>query len=557
VFVALAQSACTEGVMQGGPGPQGAPAEMTPPAMMETPPASNLPSGSAETPAEVAACRGLPPAPTFHRLNRSEYHNSVNALLGTNLPLRDQLPPDALIGGFDNNGDRAISAPLVQRYLALATHAVETALGDARSRADLVPCPPQEAGCVRKVVAAFLPRAYRRPVTPDEIDEIAGYAAICDDGSAQPLAGVACALEAALVSPSFLFRGELLADEAQTCTAERPLQATATALTPHALAARLAAFLWSGAPDAQLLALADSGQLNDPAVIEAQVNRMLAPAEQERHVRALVEGLPTQWLELDGLAGAAPSPTLYPRFDAGLAQAMTGESRRFFAELLHQNRPLYGLKDVVGTELRRVATADTPRGGVLSQASFLTLTSSSEKTSIPLRARWVLSNVLCTTLGDPPPGAEEMVPAPDPALGLTSRESLERRTGRQPCAACHAILNPIGFGLEGFDAIGAARTTENGRPIDTSGVLPSGETFRDAGEMLALLKSDTRFPACFTRKLLTYALGRTLSGACDEAVVAALAADFARDGFRLKNHVVRVARSPLFRSVRLRAEGTP
>jgi hypothetical protein len=197
-----------------------------------------------------------------------------------------------------------------------------------------------------------------------------------------------------------------------------------------------------------------------------------------------------------------------------------------------------------------VDTTGTSRGGVLSQASFLTITSSSERTSIVLRARWLMNNLLCTSLGDPPPGAEEMVPAPDPALGLTARESLERRTGRPPCSGCHAVLNPLGFGLESFDAIGAARSEEGGRPLDTSGVLPSGQSFRDTSEMLTLLKADPRFPVCLTRKLLTHALGRGLGGTCDDQVVEALAADFARDGYRLKNHLVRIAKSELFRRAR-------
>jgi hypothetical protein len=204
---------------------------------------------------------------------------------------------------------------------------------------------------------------------------------------------------------------------------------------------------------------------------------------------------------------------------------------------------------VTGAELRRVDTRGRRRGGVLTQASFLTLTSTGEKTSVPGRARWVLQNLLCTSLADPPPGAQEMVPAPDPTRGLTSRQSLEERTSGPACNTCHDVLNPIGFGLEIFDATGAERALDRGQPIDPSGVLPEGGAFADTDGLLDLLAADPRFPACLTRKMLTYALGRGLDGACDEAVVQNLADELARDGYRLKNHVVRIAKSPLFRAV--------
>jgi hypothetical protein len=558
-----------------GGGPRGAggdppPAPGMPP---EGPPA--LPLARAATPPASPACRQAPPAPVFHRLNRSEYQNSVNTLLGTALPLRDQLPVDSLLYGFDNNADAAVSAPLLQRYLDIARDAVAAALADVRARDRLIPCAlEREPGCARRVVEGFLTLAFRRPAAADEVDEHLGLARACDDS---PLAGVACAFEAALVSPHFLFRTELLDAAPAACRVQAPFTPAAgdsdLRLGPYALAARLSFFLWSSAPDRELHELAAAGRLDDPAVIEAQVNRMLAPAAQARFLRPLVESLPVLWLGLDDLDSAAPSPLVYPRFDEDLRRAMAAEARLYFADILQHNRSAlellkapftyanqrlashYGLPPVPGPDLRKVDTSAGVRGGVLTQGSFLTITASSENTSVSRRARWVLQNLLCTSLGDPPPGAEEQVPAPPPSLGLSNRQSLEQRTGQPPCSACHQLLNPIGFGLEIFDGIGAERAhDEQGRPIDASGALPGMGSFADTAGLLALLQADPRFPACLTQKLLTQALGRGLSSACDREAVQVLAEAFREDGYRLKNHVVRIAKSELFLSARRRGE---
>jgi Protein of unknown function (DUF1592)/Protein of unknown function (DUF1588)/Protein of unknown function (DUF1587)/Protein of unknown function (DUF1585)/Protein of unknown function (DUF1595) len=517
-------------------------------------PPSSQPPAVAPPPAVPESCGGGTPSATFHRLNRTEYHNTVNDLLGTKLPLRDWLPSDSLLEGFDNHGDAVMSAPLLQRYLNLAGQAVAAALRQPQTFAGFVPCELGEPKCQRSVVEAFLLRAFRRPATAEEIDEHVGYFSVCDES---PRAGLACALEAALISPKFLFRAELASDRA----------GGAGELGQHAIAERLAFFLWSTGPDARLLDLAEAGRLRDPATLAAEADRLLA-VEAGRFVRPFTAGFPIQWLELDGLEAAAPSKQVFPQFDEDLRAAMMAESQLFFAHILTTDRSAlelmqapytfanerlaahYGIAGVRGQALARVETAGTPRGGVLTQAGFLTLTSSSEKTSIPQRARWVLRNLLCTTLNDPPPGAEEMVPAPPAELGLTSRESLERRTNQPACSGCHAVLNPVGFGLEMFDGIGATRTTERGKPIDTSGVLPTGETFTSTEELRALLAKDARFPACLTRKLLTYALGRRLEGACDEATVRVLADEFARDGYRLRRHVIRIVQSGLFRTAR-------
>ncbi len=522
--------------------------------------------GNAETPPAAPACAAAARAPVFHRLSRTEYHNSVNQLLGLQLPLRERLPADPILFGFDNNAETSVSAPSLQRYLDLADRAVTAALAGTETRQRLVPCTPDHDGCLTRIVGTFAKRAWRRPVDAHEIQEQLALAATCGD---DPLVQISCALQATLVAPDFLFRTELLAAPGAPSSLSATIEGR---ISPYALATRLSYFLVSSTPDDRLLELAADGRLSAPSVIETETNRLLDPGYRSRLHSPLPLSVPLQWLGLDEIDQA---PFDSRALDADLRTAMVAESQRFFAEIIDENHSVldlvkapftfvnrrladhYGLSGVTGTDLRRVDTTGSLRGGVLTQGAFLTTTSLPDKPSISRRARWVLQNLLCSPLDDPPPGAEEMVPAPDPGLGLTSRQSLEQRTSRPPCSGCHALLNPIGFGLESFDAVGSLRTHEGSQPIDASGVLPTGERFGNTAEMLALLRSDPRFPTCLTRKLLTYALGRGLAGPCDDEAIAVLSRAFALDGYRLKNHIVRITRSELFRTARLAREVAP
>ena len=528
-------------------------------------------TGNAGAPSPVCAAGSV--VPSFHRLNRIEYQNSVNALLGTELPIADDLPVDSLVHGFDNNADVAMSATLMQKYLNAAESAVAAALAGPATRAALVPCSLGEATCARSVLEKFIAKAYRRPATPAEVDQALGYLTVC---SSSPEAGIGCALQATLLSSKFLFRTELLGTEqAKACTESAPLTATADGtLSAHALAARLSYWLTTSSPDAELYAAAQSGALLQPAGIAAQVERLLATSDSGSHRSPFLQNFPSQWLQLSAAAVAAPSPTLFPNFDEPLRQALGDESRLFFASAITQGRSAlelvrsdysflnerlathYGIAAVSGPEMRLVSTTGTLRGGILTQASFLTATSSSENTSIVQRAKWVLTNLLCEHLPAPPPGAADAVPPPDPGLGLTNRESLSLRTANPPCSACHLVMNPIGFGLEVFDAIGAYRTMDHGKLIDASGQLPDGQTFADTEGLLQLLKQDPRFPACMTEKMLTYALGRGLDAACDAEALGKLGEEWKADGYNLKNHVVRLAQSELFRTARAFVDST-
>jgi hypothetical protein len=467
-----------------------------------------------------------------------------------------------------------MSGTLMQKYLNAAQNAVKAALADATARAALIPCAlGADNVCARSVLEKFLGKAFRRPASPAEVDDSLSYLKTC---SSSADAGMGCAMQAAILSSKFLFRTELLGnDQAKACTESAPLaSSTDGKLSPRAFAARLSYWLTTSTPDADLYAAADSGALADPAGIATQVQRLLAVPSAGSHRSPFLENFPGQWLQLSAAAAAAPSPKLFPQFDEPLRQALGDESRAFFAAVINDNRSAldlvrsdfsflnerlathYGISGVTGTALQKVSTAGSLRGGILTQGSFLMATSSSENTSIVQRAKWVLTNLLCEHLPLPPPGIVDSVPPPDPGLGLTNRESLSIRTANPPCSGCHVNMNPIGFGLEVFDAVGALRSMDHDKPIDPSGQLPDGQMFKDTEGLMQLLKQDPRFPACMTKKVLTYALGRGLEAACDADAMKKLGDEWKADNYNLKNHIVRLAQSDLFRSSRAFVDST-
>jgi len=518
----------------------------------------------------AGACTQPAPTSNFHRLNAKQYQESVNQALGTALPLLKDLPADTTLFGFDNDADTSLTAALTQYYLDAAQKAVTAALGDPVARAKLVTCDLVAGGpaCVRSILSTWLPTVFRRPVLSTEVDQYQAYTAIC---SSSGEAGLSCAMQAALLSPKFLFRAEVLSSPAAAvCSDEVPLTSTPkNILGQYALASRLSYFLWNAPPDDTLYAAAAAGTLDQSSVLAAQADRMLGSVAQTQHAFSFANDFPSQWMPLAALQTAQPSPTLFPEFDEPLRQAMADESRLFFGDILNNNGSAldlvkasytflnerlathYGIAGVTGTAMRRVDTTGMNRGGIPTQGTFLTATSSTESTSIVLRAKWVLSNLLCVTLPPPPPKSViDAVPVPDPSLGLTQRQSLEIRTAGEPCHSCHVNINPVGFGLEIFDAVGALRSTDNGKPIDSSGVLPGNIKFANTAEMLDDLRRDDRFASCVTTKMLTYALGRGMTAACDQQSVDALSAQFKADGYKLKNHVLRIVQSSLFTSAR-------
>ena len=378
-----------------------------------------------------------------------------------------------------------------------------------------------EERCATTILSALARRAYRRPVTEADVETLLAFYA---DGRAEDSfdAGIQAAVERILVDPEFLFRIE-------TDPAAVP-PGTAYRISDLELASRMSFFLWSSIPDEELLDIAARGQLRDPAVLDHQIRRMLADARST----ALIENFAGQWLQLRKLRNAAPDTATYTAFDESLRDAMWQETQLFLEHELREDRPLvnmlrakytfanerlarhYGIPNVYGVHFRRVTFPDETRGGLLGHASILTITSYANRTSPVIRGTWLLENILGTS--PPPPDVPSLPRARADGAPRSVRERLEQHRANAVCASCHNTIDPLGFALEEFDAIGRWRTTngggtpfDTGIPIDASGTLVDGtEVHGLAGLRKVILSRGDQFVETVTEKLLTYALGRTL-----------------------------------------------
>jgi hypothetical protein len=409
---------------------------------------------------------------------------------------------------------------------------------------------------VRKNLKPLLRRAFRRPVNDGEIEPFVKIAKLAQDRKQSFEKSMQVALQGVLVSPQFLFRIE---DPAASGAGVR-------SLSDHELAVRLSYFLWSSMPDEELFQLANQGKLKDEAVLLAQVDRMLADPRSQ----ALVENFAGQWLALRKLFSeeVSPDPDLFPDFNDQLRADMATETKMFFASVLKEKRSLvdlldakysfvnerlaklYGLPDVKGNEFRRVEFTDGRHAGVLTQASVLTLTSYPTRTSPVKRGEWILANIL----GDEPPPPPPVVPALEETQksnpDLPFREQLLLHRKDPGCAACHVLMDDLGFGFENFDAIGRWREKDGKHPIDSSGVLPSGQKFQGPMELVTILKSRQKdFAHCLSEKMLTYALGRGLEY-YDKCALDAIVQGVEKDQYRLATLVKEVVRSDPFRKQR-------
>lgn len=477
------------------------------------------------------------------RLNRLEYDNTVRDLLG-GLDVRAgaDLPADGAGGeGFDNNGDSLFTSAIhVEKYLDAAGRALAPLLAgpgdrgaadgrftagrftagqiEAARKTVLVatpddPTPPREAA--RRVVANFARRAFRRPVEPAEVDR---YLALFEMAQARGDGfdpSVKLALQAVLISPNFLFLVE-----------PEPEQDGVYELGDFPLASRLSYFLWGTMPDEELFRLAADGKLRTDDELRKQVRRML----KDPKARGLAESFAIQWLNLRPLGDTArPDPQKFPEFTDRLAGAMREEAVRLFEHVVREDRPLtelldadytfvnedlarlYGLPAVSGPDLRKVTLPDRTRGGILGLGAVHVTTSYPLRTSPVLRGKWVLGDVLGARVPPPPPDAGELSPDGKSDKGLSLREQLELHRQKAECASCHSKMDPLGFGLENFDAIGRWRTELDGKPLDTTGELPGGDTFTGPAELKqVLLKRKAEFQTNLSRKLLGFALGREL-----------------------------------------------
>ncbi len=413
--------------------------------------------------------------------------------------------------------------------------------------------PADEQACATKILSNLAHRAYRRPVGADDMTQLlALYKTGAQNGGFE--SGVRLALQKILVSPDFLFRAEV----------DPPGAAPGTIYTISdvELASRLSFFLWSSIPDDQLLAVAESGRLSDPSVLQAQVERMMADPRSE----ALVKNFAGQWLFLRNIARISPDTTTFPYFDENLRHALAKETELLIESQLREDRSVvdllrtdytflnqrlaehYGIKGIYGTEFRRVTLEDPNRHGLLGQASILAVTSYPNRTAPTIRGKWVLEQLL----GSPPPPPPPNVPSlKDDAteLKLTMRQRMEQHRSNPTCAVCHRMMDPLGFALENFDGLGGWRvsTGPGAGPIDASGALPDGTKFTGpAGLRDVLLKKQDMFVENFTERLLTYALGRGVEE-YDNAALRKIAREAAADSQKWSAIILGIVKSTPFR----------
>ncbi len=509
---------------------------------------------------------------TMRRLNRVEYRNTIRDLVGVDFDA-SELPQDDVGYGFDNIGDvLTISPLLMERYLSAADSIVSRAFPIdfpepvVRRRFASGPMEPKipasrlkllagtdpkgdKIANARTILTRFATRAYRRPATADEVQRLVRLAEQGEKNTGKWEAGLQLALQAVLCSPKFLFRVELN---------QRPDSADPHPIDDYQLASRMSYFLWNTMPDDELFALAEKNQLHKE--VAAQVRRML----KDDRADTLVENFGMQWLQLRPLNNFAPDTKLFPEWNESLRQAMLKETELFLRAVMREDRSIldivdadftflnerlathYGITDpkVQGAEFRRVQLKGGERGGVLTQASILAVNSNPTRTSPVKRGRWVLEQIL----GTPPPPPPPDVPALDSEKQLkgTLRQRMEQHRANPSCAFCHARMDPIGFAFENYNAIGKFRTTDGGRPIDPSGVLPNGQTFKGPGELKAILKGKKDlFSRNLTEKMLTYALGRGLEY-YDRPAVDRIVAALAQNDYRFSVLVTEVVKSDPF-----------
>jgi hypothetical protein len=426
---------------------------------------------------------------------------------------------------------------------------------DTPSRRRIFSCRPapgtSEEACAKKILSTLARRAYRRPVTEGEVQTLLSfYQAGRSDGGFDT--GIQYGLRRILAAPSFLFRVE---HEPANLAPGTPYR-----LDGVDVASRLSFFLWSSIPDEELLDAAVRGTLDSRPVLERQVQRML----RDPRSRALVDNFANQWLKLGKLAGIVPDVDEFPEFDENLREALQQETRLFIASQLQDDRSVmdllaanytyvnerlarhYRIPDVYGSRFRRVEFADGVRGGLLGQASILAVTSYPNRTSPVLRGRWLLESLL----GAPPPAPPPDVPAlkENGADGerRSVRDRLEAHRKNPSCAVCHVRMDPLGFSLENFDALGRWRTESDGAPIDSSAVLPDGSRFQGvAGLRTLLLGHREDFVRTFTEKLLAYAVGRGL-GYDDLPAVRQIVRDSAIDDHRWSSIIMGIVKSSPF-----------
>ncbi|MCA9112054.1 MAG: DUF1592 domain-containing protein, partial [Planctomycetaceae bacterium] len=424
--------------------------------------------------------------------------------------------------GFDNIGDvLSISPLLMEKYVDAADAIAERVLAHDEARKRIVIQQAPDDDLDKKVAAAqfnirtFASRAFRRPVGDEELQRLFSLVTFAFEQGSQDDEILRTVITAVLSSPQFLFRVE---DDPSSD------DGGIRALGDYELASRLSYFLWSSMPDEELFRLAEDGTLHQPEILQSQIERML----DDPRSQSIIDNFAGQWLQLRDLAHLRPDPTLFPQVDEQLRADMRRETELLFESVMRENRSVldllradfsfinerlashYGIEGVTGAEFQRVDLPENRRG-VLTQASVLLLTSNPTRTSPVKRGKWILDNILNEPPPPPPGGVPELSEAVE-ALG-SLRERMEEHRSNESCAICHRRMDPLGFGLENFDAVGAWRDQDGQFEIDPSGTLPGDMNFSGPVELINILVNEKRdaFCRCLAEKLLTYALGRGLT----------------------------------------------
>lgn len=487
------------------------------------------------------------------RLNRTEYNNTVQDLFGITLTPADSFPADSGGGGgFDNNADTLYLPPvLLERYLVAADQILDA----AKQETWLTVKPAKsitDVEAARKSLASFATKAFRRPVRPAELDGLVRLYTQQRRGGLTYAASLRVAIKAVLISPGFLFR---IDGALPSANGPRPLDA-------YTLASRMSYFVWSSMPDPPLMAAAANGSLLKPDVQVAHLRRMLK-SPRASSFGALFGG---QWLRAkEVLQTAQPDPGKYPMFTKSLRQAMFDEVSMYVSTMLRENLPIrklvesdftfaneelakhYGLTDVSGPEMRRIQVDGVQRGGLLGMGALLTVTSYSQRTSPVLRGKWVMAEVLGAPPPPPPPVVNTLPADERPQQGLTLRQRLEAHRNKPECKGCHQRIDPMGFALENFDAVGRWRTEIGGVAVDARGELASGETFDGIKGMRAvLLTREDDIARNVVERLMAYALGRGLEPE-DLPSVSLIVRQSKPGGYRMQDLMTGVVQSLPFR----------
>jgi hypothetical protein len=495
-----------------------------------------------------------------HRLNNLEYDNTIRDLLGVTSSARATFISDEK-SDFDNNADAlAINDARYEQYYDAAAAIAAQAFADPVAKAKILTCTqaetaPADGACTRDIIAKFGRRAWRRPLEAAEVDRLVKVAADARASTATFQESIQQLVTVMLAVPQFLYRMEF--DPDPTSGAKHPVG-------NYELATRLSYLAWSSMPDERLFSLAASGDIQKPEVLDAEVDRLLADPKS-----TFTETFAGQWLGIRSFLAHQVEKTAFPEWDEPLRQAMAKEGLAYFDEFLKTDRTLddfftadfnfvnarlarhYGMANVTGDALMRISDTGDARRGFLGLGAFLTNSSFSYRTAPTLRGQWVLHNLMCETIEKPNrpdiPKIDSDNPADPNAQNLNVAMRLAAHRDNPDCSGCHAVLDPIGLGLETFDAIGRYRTAyPNGDAVVSSGELPGGKKFSGLNELAGIVAQDPHFGDCATQKLFMFSLGRSIVPA-DQPFLDQIHWRFQSGGGNVRALLKAVVRSDTFR----------